>query len=338
MKIEKQKRMKWSTHIPIKEDKGYLKHDSPMLFIGSCFADNIGTYLQKAKFAIELNPYGTLYNPESIAMAIERLISGEEYTTEELQRSGDIWYSYHHHGKFSTTSAATTLQGINQSFKRCSTMMKRCERLIVTFGTAYVYRLKSNGKTVANCHKQPSTLFTRTRLQVEEIVACWEKILSQLASHAPQCQVLFTVSPIRHMSDGAHDNQLSKSTLLLAIDELCQRHGNQCSYFPAYEIVLDELRDYRFYDEDMVHPSSQAVSYIYERLSDTYFTEETRSLAERCLKIDRSLHHRPINGTDNEAYRSFARKLVEQMQETERAHAGISYRNEIEELKQIISQ
>ena len=330
--------MKWSTPISIEEEKGYLRHGMPTLLMGSCFADNIGEYLKKGKLTIETNPFGTLYNPESIAMSIERLISQREYSAEELQQSGEIWYSYHHHGKFSSTSAETTLALINESFKRGVAMLSQCERLIVTFGTAYTYRLKSSGTTVANCHKQPATLFTRSRMQVDEIVTRWNEILTQLATHAPQCKVLFTVSPIRHMSDGAHNNQLSKSTLLLAVDELCRNHSKQCSYFPAYEIVLDELRDYRFYAEDMAHPSSQAVAYIYERLTDTYFTEQTRTLCEQCIKIDRSLQHRPLNGTDNESYRQFAQKLIEQMQKVEQTHSSISYQREIEELKQLISK
>ena len=330
--------MKWNTPIAIEKQKGYLQHGSPMLLLGSCFADNVGEYLQKAKFAIEANPFGTLYNPESIANALERLMCGEEYTIEELQKSGDLWYSYHHHGKFSTPSAETTLRLINDSFTRAVAMLSRCERLIVTFGTAYIYRLAESGEVVANCHKQPAQLFVRTRLEADEIVARWDSLLKRLAYLAPQCKVLFTVSPIRHLSDGAHNNQLSKSTLLLAIDKLCKNNSETCSYFPAYEIVLDELRDYRFYADDMAHPSQQAIGYICERLCDTYFTDATRDIAERCLKIARSLQHRPLNGTDNDAYRQFAQRLIAQMQQAEQLHPCIDYCNEIEELKQQISK
>ncbi len=336
--MQKQAAMKWSTPITIEEKKGYLQHGSPMLLMGSCFADNVGEYLRKAKFEIEINPFGTLYNPESIANALDRLISGREYRPEDLQRSGKIWYSYHHHGKFSSTSAEQTLRNINNSLERASAMLKRCERLILTFGTAYVYRLASTGETVANCHKQPAYLFERTLLSVDEIVTRWEKLLQRLAIHAPQCKIVFTISPIRHMSDGAHNNQLSKSTLLLAADRLCKSHSELCDYFPAYEIVLDELRDYRFYADDMAHPSPQAVAYIYEKLCDTYFTDHTRDIAELCLKIDRGLHHRPLAGTDNEGYQQFAQKLITQMRQTEQKEKNIDYNKEIEELKQLISQ
>lgn len=330
--------MKWNTPIVIDEKKGYLRHGSPMLLMGSCFADNMGEYLQKAKFAIECNPFGTLYNPESIANALCRLMSRQEYRQEELLKSHDLWYSYHHHGKFSSTSSEETLAHINKTFNQAASMLSQCQHLVVTFGTAYVYRLKESGEVVANCHKQPAQLFERLLLQIDEIVERWDNLLQKLSAYAPQCKVLFTVSPIRHMSDGAHNNQLSKSTLLLAVDRLCKKHPDLCSYFPAYEIVLDELRDYRFYADDMAHPSQQAVAYIYERLSDTYFTNETRTIAEQCLKINRSLHHRPLNGTDNDAYQQFAQKLMTQMKQLEQTYPDIDYSNEIEELKQQISR
>ena len=330
--------MKWNTPITIKEQKGYLQHGMPMLFMGSCFAENVGEYLTKAKFDITVNPFGTLYNPESIATALQRLMSGRDFEADELQNSNGLWYSYHHHGRFSQYSPEAALQEINEAFGKASSMMGPCRRLIVTWGTAYVYRLKESGMTVANCHKQPASLFTRHRLTVDEIVASWRELLKRLFDHAPQCEVLFTVSPIRHLSDGAHDNQLSKSTLLLAADALCREFPERCSYFPAYEIVLDELRDYRFYADDMTHPSSQAVAYVCERLSNTYFTPQTQALVEQCLKIERSMGHRPLNGTDNDAYRQFAGKLIEQMRSVEQCTPAISYAREISEIEKLISQ
>lgn len=329
--------MKWFTPITIEKQTGYLQHGSPILLLGSCFAENVGEFLARCKFDIEINPFGTLYNPESIANAIERLISNRPFRENELCHDGNLWYSYHHHGKFSQTTVEATLDGINNSYERGVTLLANCQRLVVTFGTAYVYRLASNGMAVTNCHKQPAALFTRERLSVSDIVQRWDDILTQLQAHAPQCKVLFTVSPIRHLRDGAHDNQLSKSTLLLATEHLCKLHSNMCSYFPAYEIVLDELRDYRFYADDMTHPSAQAVTYICNRLVDTYFTDETRQLAERCEKIHRSLQHRPINGCDNNAYRQFAEKLITQMKDIEKECPYISFQEEYNKLKQLNS-
>lgn len=328
--------MNWTTPVIIKEEKGYLRHGSPMLLMGSCFAENVGMYLNDAHMDVVVNPFGTLYNPESLAMALHRLMIGKPYVVEELNENGEIWYSYHHHGRYSHATATDTLAHINASYLQAVGQLPRCERLIITFGTAYVYRLKSDGRVVANCHKQPASLFTRSRLNVDEIIALWRELLDKLFDYSPRCQVLFTVSPIRHMSDGARDNQLSKSTLLLAVDALCKLYPDRCHYFPAYEIMMDELRDYRFYAEDMTHPSAQAVSYICRRMVDTYFTDETKQIAEKCIKVKRGLQHRPLNGSQSQSYKQFAAGLLRQVEQIEQMHSCITLENEKIELKKII--
>ena len=330
--------MKWCTPISIPSQKGYLQHGIAMILMGSCFADNIGSYLMRGKFDIVTNPFGTLYNPASIAGALKRLIEHRKYSLEELRCGNNLWYSYHHHGKFSQATSEETLSGINRAYSEAIEMLPRCQRLIITFGTAYLYKLRENNEVVANCHKQPAALFERTKMSVEEVVACWDETLQLLWQHTPQCEVLFTVSPIRHLSDGAHENQLSKSTLLLATDILCHKYPDRCRYFPAYEIVLDELRDYRFYAADMTHPSTQAVEYIASRLAETYFTDETMAIVEQCNRIGNGLQHRPLYGTNNEQYKTFATKLLQQMETVENACPGISYETERMQLKQLISQ
>ncbi len=330
--------MKWYTPITIKEEKGLIHHCKPILLMGSCFSENVGMHLKSAKFDIDINPFGTLYNPLSLAGAIERLMQRRAYEAEELAHDGNLWYSYHHHGSFSHPDCQQALQAINTRYLYAAERLPQCSLLIITMGTAYVYEHKERGEVVANCHKQPATHFNRYRLTVEQIVERWDTLLQQLKSYTPACKVLFTVSPIRHMSDGAHNNQLSKSTLLLAIEALCSRHPEMCSYFPSYELVLDELRDYRFYNEDMTHPSAQAVQHIYQRLAQTYFTEETMMIAEKCSKISRSLQHRPLNGTENSSFQAFARKLITEMEEMEKQYQYISYAQERTQLQQLISQ
>lgn len=329
--------MKWSTIVNIAEHKGFLTHSDKMLLIGSCFTENIGQLLQQSKFDVDINPFGTLYNPESIAMGLRRLMEQRPFTLDELNNDGGLWYSYHHHGAFSSYNSEETLAHINRRYEYAANQLPQCQKLIVTFGTAYVYRLE-NGKTVANCHKQPASHFKRNRLSVAEIVSEWEALITQLIQYAPQCDILFTVSPIRHLSDGAHNNQLSKSTLLLAVEQLCHTHPDKCQYFPSYEIVMDELRDYRFYAEDMAHPTPQAVSYIYQRLQDTYFDNDTTNIATECSKIYRSLSHRPLKGTNDEKYKDFVAKLIAQTLEIEKKHNCINYEAERTQLKQLISQ
>lgn len=329
--------MKWFTPVVIEPEYGYLQHGKSMLLVGSCFADNIGEYLSAAKFDICINPFGTLYNPESIADALYRLMQNKPFTYDELVTDGNLWYSYKHHGRFSQPTSEEVLKVINESYLRAAAFLPRCERLIVTWGTAYVYRLVSTGETVANCHKQPAALFDRERLSVEDITGLWSDFLSSLQVYAPQCRVLFTVSPIRHLRDGAHDNQLSKSTLLLSVERLCRCFPSVCSYFPSYEIMMDELRDYRFYADDMTHPAQRAVAYIWERLSDTYFTPETRVLAETCVKIHRGMQHRPLKGVDNESYRLFLCDLLERIDRVEQDNPCIRFGEEREQLKKILS-
>lgn len=328
--------MKWTTPVTVVTDKGFLRHGMPILMLGSCFADNIGNYLQETKFDVCLNPYGTLYNPESIACAIERLAQNRPFEKNELRHDGNLWYSYMHHGSFSAANADDTLQSINNSYKKAADMLPRCQRLIVTWGTSYVYKLKETGMTVANCHKQPEKLFERSRMEVNEIVARWASLTQQLHACAPQCRVLLTVSPIRHLRDGAHHNQLSKATLLLAADALCRQYPETYSYFPAYEIVMDELRDYRFYADDMTHPSAAAVAYIRERFAEAYFTPQTIGLADACEKIATGLRHRPLKGCDTPAYRQFAASLLQQMDVLAQSDNSIDYTQEKKELEQLI--
>lgn len=328
--------MKWTTPVTVATDKGFVRHGMPILMMGSCFADNIGFYLQESKFDVCLNPYGTLYNPESIACAIERLAENRPFVKSELRHDGNLWYSYMHHGSFSAGDADATLQAINRSYERAARLLPCCQRLIVTWGTAYVYKLKETGETVANCHKQPEKLFERTRMATSEIIARWEAVTKLLHSYAPQCRVLLTVSPIRHLRDGAHPNQLSKATLLLAADALCQRYPKTYSYFPAYEIVMDELRDYRFYADDMTHPSTAAVTYIRERFAEAYFSPQTAGLAAACEKIATGLRHRPLKGCYTPAYRHFAASLLQQMDDLTKCHETIDYTKEKKEIEQLL--
>ena len=267
-----------------------------MVLMGSCFADNIGGKLQEAHFHCCVNPFGTLYNPMSVGQALKDIIAGRNYsvTDSEIFNSESIWHSWMHHSRFSADNAESLVENINGSIRKAHEHLQNSRLLIITLGSSYVYRLKEDNRIVANCHKMNEKLFDRSRLNVDDIVDEWIPLLDELHNMNPQLKVMFTVSPIRHKRDGLHANQLSKATLLLAVDRLCELRKDLCLYFPAYEIMMDELRDYRFYADDMVHPSPLAVEYIWERFSTAFFDRKTMDKATEWRKFEAAQRHRSI--------------------------------------------
>ena len=272
--------MKLQTLVDIAPSPWKIGYDDRILLLGSCFADEIGDQMAQRYLQVTCNPFGTLYNPLSIARALNLQSS---ISNLQLINHDGLWHSMAHHGSFSRPTKEEAEQAVRASIDTMQQALAEATVIIVTFGTAWVYEM--NGAIIANCHKLPENRFTRRRLSVDEIVAAWRPILDRY----PDKHWLFTVSPIRHIRDGLHENQLSKATLLQAVEQL----GD---YFPSYEIMLDELRDYRFYADDLVHPSSLAVNYIWERFVDTFCTPFTRNeliLQHKRWKHD---HHIPLHG------------------------------------------
>lgn len=247
-----------------------------MVLMGSCFSDHIGVLLQQLKFPVLLNPFGVLYNPSSIAQSILLSINNIPIEESDLVRHNNSWLSFSFHGSFSDMESSVVLEKTNKAIQNAHISLKNAEVLLITFGTAWVYQWIETGKIVSNCHKIPANQFNRFRLSVHEIVAQWDEVINRLKAFNPQIKIIFTVSPVRHLKDGFHENQISKSTLFLAIDELITRFGSEMTdYFPSYEIMNDDLRDYRFYSTDMLHLSDAAVQYIFEKFSACYFSEST---------------------------------------------------------------
>lgn len=298
-------------HTPVERPTGVpaISHEQPILMMGSCFTEHVGALLNTYKFNLDLNPFGILYNPLSIAEALERVLRGTPYGQEELFLHKGLWHSPMHHGAFSATDPNLTLGKINERLLQAHQGVDQTEWLILTFGTAYVYRQGESGAVVANCHQLPERSFTRKRLTVEEVVERYQLLLTAWFERSPKLRVLLTVSPIRHARDGMHANQLSKATLLLAIDHLCELFPEKLIYFPSYEIMHDELRDYRFYADDMLHPSPLAVRYIWEAFSETFFKRETADLMARIEEINRALEHRPFH-PKSDTYKRFLEQLV----------------------------
>lgn len=271
-----------------------LDFASGIVSLGSCFADEIGSRLEESDFHIDQNPFGTLYNPASIAAALHRLIDDREIDADDLVQHEELWHSWHHHGSFSRPTAEETLTACNDRIHQSHRAFREANLLMVSFGTAWVF--EHDGAVVANCHKLPPWEFTRRRMTVEEIVSLWKPLLDKLHAYYPTLKILLSVSPIRHMADGAHGNQLSKSTLLLVVDQLC----TECSqaapyYFPAYEIVLDELRDYRYFDEKMTHPTALAIDVVWERFQHATMHPAIRQQAHYNMKQHKREKHIPLH-------------------------------------------
>lgn len=280
--------MKLQTTVDIPKSPFEIKHTDKVMLIGSCFADEVGQQFVRGGFDALVNPFGTLYNPASIAAILLRCISLNE-SKELFEDKDGTWHSWMHHSKFSAMTKEELQSRINSTTQAASEFLHSADVLIITFGTAIIYRLQENGMLVANCHKQPDSLFIRQRLSAYDIEDQWQMLISLLQSINPKLRIIFTVSPIRHKRDGYHVNNVSKGILLQAVDELTV--GNCSSYFPSYEIMLDELRDYRFYADDMIHPSPLAVQYIWERFQDTYFSAQTKDAVLKANKeYARSLH------------------------------------------------
>lgn len=276
-----------------------IGYDDQILLMGSCFADSMCAKLHEHYFRVEGNPFGVLYNPASIAMAIEMARKSQTIEDKDLVEHGGLWHSMAHHGVFSDIDMAVVLDKCNGSIVALRQALENATVITITFGTAWVYEYA--GKVVGNCHKIPANQFVRRRMTVEEIVATWQPLVEAM----PDKKWLFTVSPIRHVKDGLHENHINKGILLQAVEQLTKQSG--CSYFPAYEIMLDELRDYRYYAEDMVHPSSMAVEYIWQRLVETFMTVDTQAEMKTLHQLWRDEHHRFIHPDSMEAKRFLER-------------------------------
>ena len=296
--------MKFTTPINIKSNRT-IDHNSRIVMLGSCFAENIGKRLVDCGFDVVINPMGILYNPKSIASALKRLVSGKEFTDDELFYHNGLWASFMHHGAFSHADKDEALRMMNERLREGHAQLKSATHLIITFGSAEVY--ERNGMVVSNCHKLPAREFTHRLLSIEEI----KNLYTNKTQNITSLQTIFTISPVRYMGEGAHHGQLNKATLLLATNQICKSTG--ADYFPSYEIMMDELRDYRFYATDMIHPSEVAVDYIFKRFTETYLTDEAIRTAEEVQKIKKSLSHRPLHH-DSEEYEKFKQKLSQQIE------------------------
>jgi hypothetical protein len=276
------------------------------LLVGSCFATHIGGQLQRSGLQVEVNPFGVVYNPESIALALEAMLDERLPDGCFFEGRDNLWHSWLHASEFSAPDEATCRKRVGERFTEACGKLRQADVICFTFGTNRVY--EHAGRVVGNCHKEPASQFVERSLTIQEIVERWHTLLERIRTVNPTAEIIFTVSPYRYAKYGMVENQRAKATLLLAIEELT-REMERVHYFPAYEILLDELRDYRFYASDMLHPSEVAVNYIWQRFTSWAFTPEALKFAQEWERTERDLAHRPLN-PESDAHKAFLEKVM----------------------------
>lgn len=326
--------MNLQTKITVAAPDFSIDYNSRLMMLGSCFAENMGSKFSYYKFDVDVNPCGIIYNPLSVANVLRLIVEGKQFEKSDLRQVGGKWVSLYHHGAFSSTDPDECLRRINDRLAKATGELRTLDLLVITWGTAWVYRYTRENIVVSNCHKIPSQEFERSRLSVEDIVKEYLVLIGRLREINPGLRILFTVSPIRHWKDGAHGNQLSKATLLLAIDRL-REELQHVYYFPAYEIVLDELRDYRFYADDMLHMSGFTVDYIWERFLYSFISPEVLGLMNQIGRVNKGVAHRPFD-PQSEEYQRLVKKMLAEIAMISRSYPMIDFSEEKRKLNEVI--
>ena len=302
------------TEIKIEKKTYQINYKKKLFFIGSCFTENIGSHLKELKYPILINPFGILYNPISVLNSLELIINKKFFSEKDLFFLKNKYLSFFHHGDFSDENKDICLQKINNSINSAHHFLKNTNYLLITFGTSWVFENKETKEIVANCHKIPSHFFNRYLLNIQEIVKKYQEFIKKILNFNPNLEkIIFTISPVRHWKDGANGNQISKSILQIAINEL-KKSNSIIDYFPSYEIVLDDLRDYRFYESDMLHPNKIAVEYIWEKFQEAFIDEKDIFISKQIKKIIDAKKHRffyPKSEETKKFKQTFLKKVIE---------------------------
>jgi hypothetical protein len=292
--------MKFQLELDFKSTEKISYHDHIFL-TGSCFAENIGEKFRAAKFHSTVNPYGILFNPHSIAVSLNDIMNRRTYSDAELVADAHLWHSLGHHGCFSSPDKHLTIEKINAQIIAAHATLKKKGWLIVTFGSSFAWKYKKTGEIVANCHKLPGSEFEKVFLSSDVTCGQWKKLIAELKQFNPQLKILFTVSPVRYIRDGIIENSKSKSALITAVHELCG--ASDAIYFPAYEYVVDVLRDYRFFKEDMVHPTQQAIDFVWEKFSTSLLDDASKLILNEVIKLNSFASHSPIHSKEEHLLR-----------------------------------
>jgi len=297
------------------------------MLTGSCFTEHIGQRLSELKFNTLMNPNGILFDPISVADSLISYMEGRTYQEQDLYFHQELYHSWKHHSRFSAPDPTTVIQGIHQSQKAASAFLQKADWLIITLGSANSYRLVATGQTVANCHKAPAQTFEKHMHTTDEIITALDGMLYRLFRYNPGLKIIFTISPVRHIRDGIMENNRSKARLLEAVHHMVDKF-DRLYYFPAYELVVDVLRDYRFYDIDLVHPNYAATQFVLEQFGQTYMDGATLELMDKLDKIRIARAHKPFH-PDSERHRSFRQKTYEQILALQQLHPYLALEEEL---------
>lgn len=310
--------MNFRTNITLKKERNQIDYNSKLLLIGSCFSENISKKLDYYKFSVKSNPFGILYNPIAIENLISNTINLNSYTEKDIFQLNERWHCLDAHSDLSASTKSELLTNLNGILETTQIQINQASHIVITLGTAWVYRFIETDKIVGNCHKIPQKKFLKELLSVKKIIACLENICTLVHLINPNTNIVFTVSPVRHLKDGFSENAQSKAHLLTAIQAV-QDKRNGIYYFPSYEIMIDDLRDYRFYAKDMIHPNETAINYIWEQFNQVWIAEKAFPIMKEVETIQRGLSHKPFN-KNSEQHQLFLKNLNERLQNLEFAH------------------
>lgn len=303
-----------------------ISHGHKLFLAGSCFTEQIGSKLSWHKFRTIDNPHGILFNPVSIAKAIHSYIINKEYTAEDLFFHHELWGSWDHHTRFSSPDQHKSLELINASQQKAHHFLKEADWLLLTLGSAFVYELDDQ-RVVANCHKVPADKFNKQLLKDAEVISAMQNMIGELQQFNPSLHIIFTISPVRHLRDGFVENNRSKATLISAVHQLTENNSS-VFYFPAYELVIDDLRDYRFYAEDMVHPNYAATQYVWEKFIHACIDEDSRKLMKEIAQVNAARSHKPFHPASLQ-HRQFLLNNLEKVRQLQQEHPYIDFSDEI---------
>lgn len=303
--------MNFTTKIPIEKYQSPIDYNSKIVSLGSCFAENMGAKFDYFKFQNTTNPFGIIFNPVSIEKLLNRIVNKIEFTQNDIFFHNDLWHCFEVHSELSNPNKEDFLNELNRIVQNSNNLITQATHLIITYGTSWVYRNKSSEKIVANCHKVPQNQFDKEILSTEIIQKSIESSINLIQEVNPNCNFIFTISPVRHIKDGFVENQQSKAHLITALQSSMQ-NIKSANYFPSYEIMMDELRDYRFYADDMLHPSQTAIDYIWIKFFENYVSETEFATMNQVCEIQRSLKHRPFN-PNSESHQKFLKNLQQKI-------------------------